>query len=116
MAERGYVRRALPAAREQGCALGLLLRPGIEWPLRLVSATQPRAVRASHTLNRTPMKDASDRVDSAVFKGWAKPGPIIPRVISAPPDQTLDAISGYYRLFQLKKGHRFSTDDLLVAW
>jgi len=62
------------------------------------------------------MKDASDRFDSAVFKGWSKPGPIIPQNITAPPDQTLDAISGSYRLFQLKKGHRFSTDDLLVAW
>lgn len=30
--------------------------------------------------------------------------------------ETLDAISGDYRLFQLRDGHRFSTDDLLVAW
>ncbi len=62
------------------------------------------------------MKEASDQLDSAIFKGWVKPGPVIPRSISVPPNQTLDAISGYYRLFQLKKGHRFSTDDLLVAW
>jgi tRNA1(Val) A37 N6-methylase TrmN6 len=50
------------------------------------------------------------------FKGWAKPGPLIRSEIVVPEDQTLDAISGDYRLFQLKKGHRFSTDDLLVAW
>jgi tRNA1Val (adenine37-N6)-methyltransferase len=28
----------------------------------------------------------------------------------------LDAVSGYFRLFQLAKGHRFSTDDVLTAW
>ena len=53
------------------------------------------------------------------FKGWAKPGPIPPGPeLSELPaaDETLDAISGYFRLFQLREGHRFSTDDLLVAW
>ena len=54
------------------------------------------------------------------FKGWAKPGPIPPGAVTgAPalePGETLDAISGYYRLFQLEKGHRFSTDDVLTAW
>src|SRR5690242_21217447 len=55
-----------------------------------------------------------------VFKGYVKPGPIPmgargygPAVESG---ETLDAISGYFRLFQLKKGHRFSTDDVLTAW
>lgn len=32
------------------------------------------------------------------------------------PGETLDAISGYFRLFQLAEGHRFSTDDILTAW
>jgi tRNA1(Val) A37 N6-methylase TrmN6 len=32
------------------------------------------------------------------------------------PGETLDAISGCFRIFQLEKGHRFSTDDVLVAW
>jgi len=54
------------------------------------------------------------------FKGWAKPGPVPPGVLGQGPElepgETLDAISGYYRLFQLKAGHRFSTDDLLTAW
>lgn len=30
--------------------------------------------------------------------------------------ETLDAISGHFRIFQLKAGHRFSTDDVLTAW
>lgn len=53
------------------------------------------------------------------FKGWAKPGPIPPGAGSppdVPPDETLDAISGHFRIFQLRKGHRFSTDDVLTAW
>jgi len=32
------------------------------------------------------------------------------------PNETLDAISGHFRLFQLGDGHRFSTDDILTAW
>ena len=74
------------------------------------------------------------------FKGWAKPGPIPPgfrapstasasfsgdsqcaeTVLGAPltveSHETLDAISGHFRLFQLRDGHRFSTDDVLTAW
>lgn len=54
------------------------------------------------------------------FKGWAKPGPIPPGVRETNPElaegETLDAISGYFRIYQLRKGHRFSTDDVLVAW
>ena len=54
------------------------------------------------------------------FKGWAKPGPIPPGALNDKPalenGETLDAISGHFRLFQLAKGHRFSTDDVLTAW
>lgn len=54
------------------------------------------------------------------FKAWAKPGPIPPGARGEGPpvekEETLDAISGYFRLFQLKSGHRFSTDDVLTAW
>lgn len=54
------------------------------------------------------------------FKGWAKPGPVPPGALgegpALEPGETLDAISGFYRLFQLKKGHRFSTDDVLASW
>jgi tRNA1Val (adenine37-N6)-methyltransferase len=53
------------------------------------------------------------------FKGWAKPGPVPPALsagVAIEPDETLDAISGHFRLFQLRDGHRFSTDDILTAW
>ncbi len=53
------------------------------------------------------------------FKGWAKPGPVPPGLASGvvvEPHETLDAISGHFRLFQLRDGHRFSTDDILTAW
>lgn len=53
------------------------------------------------------------------FKGWAKPGIIPPGLdsgVTVEPYETLDAISGHFRLFQLCDGHRFSTDDILTAW
>jgi tRNA1Val (adenine37-N6)-methyltransferase len=53
------------------------------------------------------------------FKGWAKPGPIPPGLssgVAVESNETLDAISGHFRLFQLRDGHRFSTDDILTAW
>lgn len=53
------------------------------------------------------------------FRGWAKPGPIPPgalRAVDVPAGESLDAISGHFRIFQLQKGHRFSTDDVLTAW
>ena len=53
------------------------------------------------------------------FKGWAKPGPVPPGLASGvvvETNETLDAISGHLRLFQLREGHRFSTDDILTAW
>ena len=53
---------------------------------------------------------------SRFFKGWAKPGPEVPGGVEASPGETLDAISGFFRLFQYKDGHRYSTDDVLTAW
>jgi len=53
------------------------------------------------------------------FKGWAKPGPVPPGLaadVTVERFETLDAISGHFRLFQLRDGHRFSTDDILTAW
>ncbi len=50
------------------------------------------------------------------FRGWRIPGPIPPGGTEAGPGETLDALSGQFRIFQLEAGHRFSTDDLLVAW
>lgn len=55
---------------------------------------------------------------SPTFKGYALPGPTPPGIPQSeyPEDASLDAISGQFKLFQLKKGHRFSTDDVLTAW
>lgn len=52
------------------------------------------------------------------FKGWTVPGIQPVRSHSEEPtaEETLDAIAGHYRIFQLKEGHRFSTDDVLTAW
>lgn len=54
------------------------------------------------------------------FKGWTVPGPLPDltqiQEIAPAEGETVDAISGHFRLFQLKKGHRFSTDDVLTAW
>lgn len=66
------------------------------------------------------MKMAEARPRLRFFKGWAKPGPTAPgasaEAASAEASETLDAISGDFRIYQLKKGHRFSTDDVLTAW
>ena len=55
------------------------------------------------------------------LKGSAIPGPVPPgrsqpELAACPEGQSLDNIGGYFKLFQYKEGHRFSTDDLLVAW
>jgi tRNA1Val (adenine37-N6)-methyltransferase len=53
------------------------------------------------------------------FKGWAKPGAVPPGATQprdVPAGESLDAISGHFRIFQLEEGHRFSTDDVLTAW
>ena len=52
----------------------------------------------------------------ATFKGWTRPGPRPPGGLEAGEDETLDYICGHYRLFQYRRGHRFSTDDILTAW
>ncbi len=65
-----------------------------------------------------PAREAGP-VPASHFRGWAKPGPVPPGAASppeVPPEETLDALSGHFRIFQLRAGHRFSTDDLLTAW
>lgn len=52
---------------------------------------------------------------------WDRPGPHPPGPRGDPdlvpgPGETLDYLSGHWRIFQLKRGHRYSTDDLLTAW
>jgi hypothetical protein len=54
-----------------------------------------------------------------VFKGWVKPGVIPPGVAVSgcpDPDESLDALSGHFRIFQMKDGNKYTTDDLLLAW
>ena len=61
----------------------------------------------------------SETTVDTYFKGWAKPGPIPPGLaagVVVESNETLDAVAGHFRLFQLKDGHRFSTDDVLTAW
>jgi tRNA1Val (adenine37-N6)-methyltransferase len=71
------------------------------------------------TANNT-VTESDVRHDEPTFKGWTKPGPVPPGAPGRGPapevGETLDAISGYFRLFQLTNGHRFSTDDVLTAW
>src|SRR3954447_20507577 len=53
---------------------------------------------------------------STHYRGWARPGPVPPGGVDVEPGETLDYISGYFRIFQYEGGHRFSTDDVLTAW
>ena len=69
--------------------------------------------------NSWALEIGSSDLTESHFKGWAKPGPVPPGALAppeVPPDETLDAISGHFRIFQLRDGHRFSTDDVLTAW
>lgn len=54
------------------------------------------------------------------FRNWRIPGPVPPgaltKIPGAEPGETLDSLGGHFRIFQLKNGHRFSTDDILTAW
>jgi len=68
-----------------------------------------------HTWPVTPPVRA-DVSDGHRFRGWARPGPLPPGGIEPLEGETLDYISGHFRIFQLARGHRFSTDDVLTAW
>jgi len=51
-----------------------------------------------------------------VYRGWRRPGPLPPGGVEVEPGESLDVISGSYRIFQYERGHRYSTDDVLTAW
>ena len=76
------------------------------------SAELLRFITGGVSLGVMKQGDKSD----AQFRGWTKPGPRVAGPIAVRANETLDAISGWYRLLQLKDGHRFSTDDILTAW
>src|SRR6202142_411233 len=69
-------------------------------------------------MKRTKPSGAS--ANDSFFKGHAKPGPLAPGALNEGVEisegDTLDAISGHFRIFQLRDGPRFSTDDVLTAW
>jgi tRNA1(Val) A37 N6-methylase TrmN6 len=50
------------------------------------------------------------------YRGWTRPGPVPPGGVDLEPGETLDWLVGHWRIFQLERGHRFSTDDVLCAW
>ncbi|MEM7601272.1 MAG: methyltransferase [Verrucomicrobiota bacterium] len=55
------------------------------------------------------------------FRGYAIPGDPVPGDVEDPDliiedGESLDVLCGHFRIFQLKKGHRYSTDDILTAW
>ena len=51
-----------------------------------------------------------------LFRGWRRPGPRPPGGVEPGEDETLDFLCGSFRIFQAARGHRYSTDDILVAW
>lgn len=55
-------------------------------------------------------------MSSTDYRGWRRPGPLPPGGIEPDEGETLEAISGHFRVFQYARGHRFSTDDVLTAW
>ena len=62
------------------------------------------------------MPSAPTPDDAPAFKGWTRPGPTPPGGLAPEPGETLDGLCGRWRIFQLAKGNRFSTDDLVTAW
>lgn len=55
-------------------------------------------------------------IDDAFYRGWRRPGPLVPGGVAVEPGESLDYICGHFRIFQYEKGHRYSTDDVLTAW
>lgn len=66
-------------------------------------------------------KSSKDVSPKTHFRGYAIPGDPVPGDIEYPElvveeGESLDVLCGHFRIFQLKKGHRYSTDDILTAW
>jgi tRNA1Val (adenine37-N6)-methyltransferase len=78
---------------------------------------EPEIAAKQHPPTLAPPRDTV--CPPSHFKGWCKPGPLPPGLASGvtlQPGETLDAVCGHFWIFQLRDGHRFSTDDVLVAW
>jgi tRNA1(Val) A37 N6-methylase TrmN6 len=50
------------------------------------------------------------------YRFWRRPGPIPPGGVAPEEGETLDYLTGHFRIFQYANGHRYSTDDVLTAW
>lgn len=59
-------------------------------------------------------------MSTATYRGWARPGPVPPGASAGDANvaagETLDWLCGHWKIFQLKEGHRYSSDDVLCAW
>ncbi len=67
-------------------------------------------------MSHRPTSQHPDIPTSSTYRGWVRPGPLPPGGVEPEQDETLDYLSGHYRIFQYGEGHRFSTDDVLTAW
>ena len=55
-------------------------------------------------------------MDARALHGWVRPGPMPPGGPVPEEGETLDYLCGHWRIFQYARGHRYSVDDILVAW
>ena len=88
-------------------------------PLRFCPNDLRLGIKTPNSTVTSPSDNPEPQSVPAQFKHWTIPGPIPPGRLSniqPGPGESLDSISGHFRLFQLKAGHRFSTDDLLTAY
>src|ERR1700682_34821 len=54
--------------------------------------------------------------DELYYRSWRRPGPVPPGGVEPEEGETLDYLTGHFRIFQYAEGHRYSTDDVLTAW
>lgn len=67
-------------------------------------------------MTRKRRSAASEDEADGRFRGWLRPGPVPPGGDAPAEGETLDALSGHFRIFQYEGGQRFTTDDVLAAW
>src|SRR5215213_6421194 len=70
--------------------------------------SEPRAI-----LPNSRCREYAASVEN-IYRGWRRPGPLPPGGVDVEEGESLDVISGSYRIFQYERGHRYSTDDVLT--
>ncbi len=55
-------------------------------------------------------------METSHLHGWIRPGHLPPGGYEPEEGETLDHFCGQWRIFQYRRGHRFTVDDLLLAW